>query len=107
MIGQLVDWLGRFFHSESGIAIHLLAEDYDVDIDHHLDEIRYHRSRVNFVNYVAPIGVSEKVSVRSAVPPQVFTPFCEDTCRVKKTEGGYDVVLPEKTSYCILFFPFA
>ena len=106
-VEQSEGYLITVFRSANGIAIHLLAEDYDVDIDHHLDEIRYHRSRVNFVNYVAPIGVSEKVSVRSAVPPQVFTPFCEDTCRVKKTEGGYDVVLPKNTSYLILFFPLA
>lgn len=98
-------YLVTMFRGADGVTVHLLAEDYDVDIDHHLDEIRYHRSRVNFVNYVAPIGVTETVRVASDVPPQVFTPFSEEPCRVEKADSGYDVVLPKGTAYVILFFP--
>ena len=30
------------FRSEQAVVLHFLAADYDVDIDHHLDEIRFH-----------------------------------------------------------------
>ncbi|MBQ8230520.1 MAG: hypothetical protein IJZ34_01110 [Lachnospiraceae bacterium] len=92
------------FKSERGIIIHLLAEDYDTDIDHHLDEIRFHRSRVNFVNKADPIGISRKVQVEADTEPQVFTPFNSEDTDVVHDENGYTLSLPEKTAYAILYF---
>ena len=97
-------YLITVFKSDKGIIVHMLAEDYDTDIDHHLDEIRFHRSRVNFVNKVEPVGVSRSVRLESKTAPKVFTPFNSEDTVVADCENGYDITLPEKTSYAILYF---
>jgi len=84
--------------------VHFLAADYDTDIDHHLDEIRYHRSRVNFINKVEPAGVSRKVCIRSEKVPQVFTPFCEEETLVESKDGLVTVTLPKKCAYAVMRF---
>lgn len=84
--------------------VHFLAADYDTDIDHHLDEIRYHRSRVNFINKVAPIGISRTVRLRTEKKPQVFTPFHEEGAKVEQTGDTVTVTLPEKCAYAIMRF---
>lgn len=40
----------------TGFVVQLLAEDYDADINHELDAIRTHRSRVNLLTTITPIG---------------------------------------------------
>ena len=98
-------YLITMFRSDAGVSVHLLAENYDVDIDHHLDEIRFHRSRVNFVNYVKPIGVSEQITVTANTAPQVWTPFDETPSAVESANGTYRITLPEGTAYAILYIP--
>ena len=97
-------YMMTLFEKEGGTVLHMLAADYDTDIDHHLDEIRFHRSRVNFVNKADPIGISREVQVKADVAPKVFTPFnAEESCVVREADG-YRITLPEKTAYAILYF---
>jgi len=98
-------YLITMFRSDAGVTVHLLAEDYDVDIDHHLDEIRFHRSRVNFVNYVKPIGISEQLTITANAIPQVWTPFDDVPSVVDAADGTYRITLPEGTAYAILYVP--
>ena len=97
-------YLCTMFETEDALTVHLLAEDYDTDIDHKLDEMRYHRSRVNFINKVEPIGIAGFVKVNAHTPPEVFTPFHKEPAVVSETENTYTVRLPEKCAYVILKF---
>ena len=93
------------FRGEDGITLQMLAEDYDTDIDHHLDEIRYHRSRVNYVNKVVPIGVSREVTLLTEKMPTVYTPFDPEETTVSMGDGTCTLTLPENCAYAILHFP--
>ncbi len=98
-------YLITMFEGKNGITVHFLAADYDTDIDHHLDEIRFHRSRVNYINKVEPIGVTQTIRVRSEAAPQIFTPFDKAPAQLTKENGVCSISLPQKTSYVILHFP--
>ena len=105
---SLVQQKGYFtavFRGEDGTTLQMLAEDYDTDIDHHLDEIRYHRSRVNYMTKVEPIGVDRQVVLTADRAPQVYTPFNAQKTQVTLEGDTCTVVLPEKCPYAILHFP--
>ena len=93
------------FQNEKGTVVHLIALEYDTDIDHHLDEIRFHRSRVNYVNKAEPINVVQSIRGLGDKIPQVYTPFCDSPVTAKQEGDGFVVNLPEKTAYVILHFP--
>ena len=97
-------YLITMFETEKDRIVHFLAEDYDTDIDHGLDEIRFHRSRVNYINKVEPMGVDRLVQLRSDTPPTVYTPFNDEATDVQKVGDTYHVTLPEKTAYAIMQF---
>ena len=97
-------YLITVFEDDAGITVHLLAEDYDTDIDHELDEMRFHRSRVNYVNKVEPIGVSRTVRLRATVAPTVYTPFREAETEIRRDGDETVLTLPEGTAYAILHF---
>lgn len=97
-------YLATVFESNDGICVHFLAEDYDTDIDHYLDEIRYHRSRVNFINKVEPVGVSQTLTVTANSAPQVYTPFNKEDTEVSVADGVCTVKLPPKCAYAILYY---
>jgi len=97
-------YLITMFERDDAILVHLLAADYDTDIDHHLDEIRFHRSRVNLVNKVTPIGIGRELRFRCAGAPEVFTPFSDKASEIVCEDGECVVRLPEKTAYAILCF---
>lgn len=97
-------YLITMFESDRGITVHLLAEDYDTDIDHHLDEIRFHRSRVNYVNRVEPVGVGQTICGEADMAPQVYTPFLDAPADIQYADGSFTLTLPEKTAYIILRF---
>lgn len=97
-----VGYLTTMFRSEGAYVLHLLAQDYDTDIDHELDNMRFHRSRVNYVNRAVPVNVSRKIVLRAAQKPQVFTPFHEDAAEVVFKEGAYEITLPQDTAYAII-----
>ena len=93
------------FQNESGVVVHLLAVEYDTDIDHHLDEIRFHRSRVNYVNKAEPVGVTQTIRGKGEALPLVYTPFNDAPVAAIREGDGFKVILPEKTAYVILHFP--
>ena len=90
------------FKSDKATTVHMLAADFDTDIDHKLDEMRFHRSRVNFINKVAPIGVTQTIVVKTDGNVEAFTPFNEKTATVTREGERVIVTLPEPTSYLIL-----
>ena len=92
------------FESEKDYVLHFLAADYDTDIDHKLDEMRFHRSRVNFVNRVEPRGVEDRLVLRAPVKPAVYTPFGDGESRVTEEDGVFTVNLPTGTAYALLRF---
>lgn len=92
------------FRSGEEMILHFLAADYDVDIDHHLDEIRFHRSRVNFVNKVEPVGVTGQIRIASKAAPKVYLPFHEEEAGVELKDGVCTVSLPDKCSYAVVRF---
>ena len=66
--------------------------------------MRFHRSRVNYVNYVQATGVTQELRLRIDNTPKVFTPF-NAPATVKMEDGVCSVSLPEKTSFIILRIP--
>ena len=104
-VTQSEGYLCTMLEDEAGITVQLLAEDYDVDIDHKLDSIRHHRSRVNLLTTIVPIGIDRTVRMETAVQPTVYTPFQEEPTAVTLVDGVCTVTLPENCSYAILRFP--
>ena len=88
-------------HAE-GITLQLLAEDYDVDINHELDSIRNHRSRVNLLTTIRAVGVDRTVRLAASGKPEVFLPFDDSTATVQQENGSYTITLPEACSYAII-----
>ena len=82
--------------------VQLLAMDYDTDIDHHLDEIRTHRTRVNLVVKADPVGVSRHIRINTALPVEVFTPFNDEGAELAKDASGVALTLPEKCPYAVI-----
>ncbi len=98
-------YLNNVFESREGLTLHMLAADYDVDIDHELDEMRIHRSRINYVNKVEPIGISPIVKLRSSVVPQVFTPFNREAPRIRTVGDQVEITLPDRCAYALINIP--
>ncbi|MBQ9098611.1 MAG: hypothetical protein IJY50_04185 [Clostridia bacterium] len=97
-------YLISVFESDYNITVHLLAKDFETDIDHRLDEMRFHRSRVNYINKVEPANVTSHLTLTANALPDVFLPFSADSATVKKSENGVEISLPKKSSYVILHF---
>lgn len=97
-------YLTTMFENEDYYIMHFLAADYDTDIDHKLDEMRFHRSRVNYVNKVTPINVSEKIKLRTDLDVDVYTPLNDEEATVTRKDGVCEITLPNETSYAILRF---
>ena len=64
----------------------------------------YHRSRINYINKVEPIGIEGKITIEAQNVPLVYTPFNDDTYEVILKDGVCNIKLPEKCSYVILKF---
>lgn len=97
-------YLVSVFEDAHGITVHLLAKDFDTDIDHRLDEMRFHRSRVNYINKAIPTGVTQHLVLQAEVPPEVYLPFSQESAVVTCTEKEYSIDLPPHTAYVILRF---
>ena len=98
-------YLITFFENDESYTVQMLAADYETDIDHKLDEMRFHRSRVNYINYVEPVGVTERIVLKTDLTPDVYTPFNDEKAELKISNGICTVGLPQKTSFIILNFP--
>ena len=101
-VQQASGYLIAMYESESAITVQLLAADFDTDIDHHLDEIRFHRSRVNYITKVEPIGVDPVVKIHADVAPEVYTPFHQEQSSVASDGMIHTITLPDKCAYAIL-----
>ena len=97
-------YLCSTFLAEDRIILQLLAEDYDTDIDHKLDEMRFHRSRVNFINSVKPVGITGTIKLKTDRIPEIYTPITEGEAAAEVRNGVCTVTLPEDCSYVILQF---
>ena len=97
-------YLITMFESKDSVTVQLLAEDYDVDIDHELDEMRFHRSRVNYVNKVEPIGITDKVQIATEMIPDVYMPFTDGEAKLQKDGIVWTITAPEKCAYMIIKF---
>ncbi len=96
-------YLTSFRKVSHGYVIHLLAKEYDTDIDHHLDEIRTHRSRVNIIVKAEPIDVSRIIRIHTTLSLDVFTPFQKEGASVSRfSKETLAISLPEKCPYAIL-----
>ena len=98
-------YLCTMAEDEQGTTVQLMAADYDVDIDHRLDSIRNHRSRVNLLTSICPIGVDRQVELQASGSMEIYTPFHSETAAVEKTSTGYRITLPEHCSYAVCYFP--
>ena len=82
----------------------MFAEDYDVDINHELDSIRTHRSRVNLLTTIKPIGITRTLRFKTNKTPTVYTPFNKEKAVAERDGDNVTVRLPEDCSYVILSF---
>lgn len=98
-------YLFSFSRHEGGTVVQALAADYDVDINHELDAMRTHRSRVNLLTKIEAAGVDREIRLAAADQVRVYTPLNEGTATVTQAGGVCTVILPEKCSYAVLYFP--
>ena len=101
---QSKGFLASTMEDETGYSLQLVAADYDVDINHELDEMRNHRSRVNLITKIAPAGTDGEILVRTEAAPTVYTPFCEGVAQVAMEGGICRVTLPDGCCYALLRF---
>ena len=97
-------YLVNRFGDEAHQVIHFLAADYDTEIDKHLDEIRFHRSRVNLITKVTPIGISRVLVFESRLEPTVYLPITKGEAKIEREGEKITITLPENTSYAIVEF---
>jgi len=97
-------YLVTMFEGEEGTNMHFLAADYDTDIDHQLDEIRFHRSRVNLITKVEAIGVTRTIRIAADSKPQVFCPVDDVQAQVEQNDGICTITLPKNCSYILVRF---
>ncbi len=98
-------YLVSVFEAESTITVHVLPKEFDTDIDHALDEMRFHRSRVNYIDRAVPAGVTGKLLLRAKAAPAVYLPFSDAAATVTQAKDRFTVQLPPDTPYAILQFP--
>lgn len=98
-------YLCTMLEGADGITVQLLAEDYDVQINAALDTIRTHRSRVNLIQSITPLGVGHIVRLETAQSPTVYTPFSSGEAYVHLENGICSVQLPKVCAYALLHFP--
>lgn len=103
-VTRATGYLSAMRRDGDAIVLQLLAEDYDVDIDHSLDSIRTHRSRVNLLTDIAPAGVDGDIRIQTDKIPTVYTPFNQEDATVTQENGTWHIQLPENCSYALLCF---
>ncbi len=81
--------------------IHFLASDYDTDIDHRLDAMRNHRSRVNLITKVEPINTTSEIILMTALPVTAYAPLNATPPEISAKSGQVCITLPPKASYII------
>ena len=82
--------------------LHLLAGDFDTDIDRALDEIRFHRTRVNLITKVEPVNIGRELVLKFEGGVTVHTPFNAEDAAVDASAGRIEITLPEKCAYAVI-----
>ena len=101
---QAEGFLTTVMEDDAGYTLQLVAADYDVEIDHKLDEIRNHRSRVNLITHIAPLGTADTILVHAPSAPTVYTPFCSGAATVSTEGDTCRISLPQGCAYALLRF---
>ena len=91
--------------SEDLTVLQFLAEDYHVDVDHALDDNRFHRSRVSVLAAIEPAGTDGILKLEGEGSPTVYTPFVAGEAKILREGTCVTVTLPDKCSYAIVTFP--
>ena len=86
-------------------VLQFLAADYNVDVDHALDDNRFHRSRVSVLTTIEPIGTDGILELEGEGAPTVYTPFSKGEAKIEQKGTCVTVTLPDKCSYAIVTFP--
>ncbi len=88
---------------DHAMTIHCLAAEFDTDIDHELDAMRYHRSRVNLISKAEPMGTDDRLELVTSAKVSAFSPLTpgrEPT--VTRQNDQITVALPEKCPYAVI-----
>ena len=104
-VTQCNGYLVSMFEDEDAITVHLIAKEFDTDIDHKLDEMRFHRSRVNYITKAEPIGVTDTLQCKASALPEVYLPLTNARLTPCKNADTIEISLPPKASYVLLHFP--
>ena len=96
-------YVNRFADNAADV-FRFIASDFDTEIDEELDKIRFHRSRVNLITKVTPIGVDRKVTFETNKNIKVYTPVTDGEAKIEKDGDKITVTLPENTSYAVMRF---
>ena len=87
---------------DGAVIVHLLAADFDTDIDRRLDEMRTHRSRVNLITRAEAANVPASFSVETELEVEAYTPFDDEGATVRRCGNTVRVDLPRNCAYVIL-----
>ena len=88
---------------DHALTIHCLAAEFDTDINHELDAMRYHRSRVNLITKAEPIGTDDRVVLNTRGEVRAFSPLTPGRePAVSSQDGAVTVTLPEKCPYAVI-----
>lgn len=88
--------------TDDSYIVQFLACDYDTDVDHELENMRQHRTRVNFIVKAEPLNTSRLVKLSAAKETVAYAPFNDEAPAVTAVNGGIEVKVPEKCVYMVL-----
>ena len=92
----------NIFESDDRYTVHFLAEDFDTEVDKELDEMRFHRSRVNYITKVTAIDVTDKLSIDTELDAEVYLPFNDEKANITRVGSTLKIDIPKNTSYIIV-----
>mgnify|MGYP001036387996 CR=1 FL=1 len=88
---------------DNTLTIHCLAAEFDTDIDHELDAMRYHRSRVNLITKAEPIGTDDLIQLTTSAKVRAFSPLTPGRePKVSRQGDKVTITLPEKCAYAVI-----
>ncbi|HPY91413.1 MAG TPA: hypothetical protein PLT23_11845, partial [Lentisphaeria bacterium] len=85
------------------LTIHCLAAEFDTDINHELDAMRYHRSRVNLITKAEPIGTDDLIQLTTSAKVRAYSPLTPGRePKVSRQGDKVTITLPEKCAYAVI-----
>ncbi len=86
-------------------TVHLLAADFDTEINRELDAMRYHRSRVHYITGATPRNTDTLVRLKTDLEGEVFTPLSEERTTMRRQNEVLEIQLPPQCAYVIIRLP--